>query len=324
MKISPKPEGATWTDDQWKAIDATGNNILVAAAAGSGKTAVLVERIIRKIVEHQIDVDRLLIVTFTNAAAAEMRNRIGEAIEKELTKNPASLHLRRQLTLLNRANISTLHSFCMKVVRQYYFDVEVDPNFRILDDTEGELIREEIMEDLFEEEYGKENNDLFFDAVDRFSSDKSDDPLRALIGKLYTFSRSHPDPNAWLDEMVKTYELENVETIEDLPWTEDLFQDVKHQLTGILSWLQKGMELTKEPAGPAKYSENLEVEISLVESLLKVESWELLYHAFQQMKFGRLKTISKRDAVDESLKEQVKGLRDRAKKTVGSHAKGVI
>lgn len=314
MKISPKPEGATWTDDQWKAIDVSGNNILVAAAAGSGKTAVLVERIIRKIVEHQIDVDRLLIVTFTNAAAAEMRNRIGEAIEKQLSKNPASLHLRRQLTLLNRANISTLHSFCMKVVRQYYFDVQVDPNFRILDETEGELIREEIIDELFEEEYGKEGNDLFFDTVDRFSSDKSDDPLRSLIGKLYHFSRSHPDPNAWLDNMVETYQLEEVETIEELPWTADLFQDVKHQLSGILSWLEKGMELTKEPAGPAKYSENLEEEITLVESLLKVESWEFMYHAFRQVKFNRLKTISKKDAVDEGLKEQVKGLRERAKK----------
>ncbi|MDQ0255168.1 ATP-dependent helicase/nuclease subunit A [Evansella vedderi] len=324
MKISPKPEGATWTDDQWKAIDASGNNILVAAAAGSGKTAVLVERIIRKIVEHQIDVDRLLIVTFTNAAAAEMRNRIGEAIEKQLTKSPASLHLRRQLTLLNRANISTLHSFCMKVVRQYYFDVQVDPNFRILDDTEGELIREEIIDDLFEEEYGKEDNQAFFDVVDRYSGDRSDDALRNLIRKLYDFSRSHPDPNAWLDQMVETYALENVETINELPWTAELLQDVKHLLTGVMSWLQKGMELTKDPAGPAKYSENLEEDTVMVEKLLRAATWEDLYTAFQQVKFGRLKSISKKELVDEALKDQVKGLRERAKKQVEAMSKDLF
>ncbi|MEI2400644.1 UvrD-helicase domain-containing protein, partial [Paenibacillus phytohabitans] len=121
--LIPKPEGSQWTDDQWKAIVASGQDILVAAAAGSGKTAVLVERIIRKILssEHPVDVDRLLVVTFTNASAAEMRNRIGEALEKALKEDPASLHVRRQLSLLNRASISTIHSFCLEVIRKFYY-----------------------------------------------------------------------------------------------------------------------------------------------------------------------------------------------------------
>ncbi|SDY90714.1 DNA helicase/exodeoxyribonuclease V, subunit A [Evansella caseinilytica] len=318
MEIQPKPEGATWTDDQWKAIDAAGNNILVAAAAGSGKTAVLVERIIRKIVsaDNPVDVDRLLIVTFTNAAAAEMKNRIGEAIEKELKNNPSSLHLRRQLLLLNRANISTLHAFCMKVIRQYYYEVQVDPNFRILDDTEGELIREEIVDELFEEEYGKENNQAFFDVVDKYSGDRSDDALRTLLRRLYDFSRSHPAPALWLDSIADTYDISDAEKLEQLPWTADLLRDVRLQLAGALSWLEKALAATKEPGGPAKYGENLDEDIDYVRRLTEANEWKELYQAFQTGGFGRLKTISKKEPVDEGLKERVKSLREQAKKQV--------
>ncbi|WP_096188758.1 helicase-exonuclease AddAB subunit AddA [Evansella halocellulosilytica] len=316
MKVNPKPHDVTWTDDQWKAIDARGNNILVAAAAGSGKTAVLVERIIRSIVDHQVDVDRLLIVTFTNAAAAEMRTRIGEAIEKELMKDPASLHLRRQLTLLNRANISTLHSFCMKVIKKYYFEVEVDPNFRLLDETEGELIREEVIDDLFEEEYGKENNQEFYDVVDRYTNDRSDDALRGLIRKLYDFSRSHPYPDKWLDDLIHAYEMDKVEMMEDLIWTKELFNDIHQQLAGVESWLKKGMELTKQPAGPYKYAENFEDDLKLIYSLRKCTTWTSLYKAFERMKFGKLKSITKKDAVDEQLKERAKKYRETVKKVV--------
>ncbi len=160
VSIPVKPSDVTWTDDQWKAIWAKGQDILVAAAAGSGKTAVLVERIIQKILseEDRMDVDELLVVTFTNASAAEMRHRIGLALEKAIDKNPHSHHLRKQLSLLNRASISTLHSFCMEVIRKYYYLIDIDPGFRIADETEGDLLRDEVLDELFEEEYGQENN----------------------------------------------------------------------------------------------------------------------------------------------------------------------
>lgn len=121
------PEDLTWTKDQWKAIWAKDQDILVAAAAGSGKTAVLVNRIIEKILSEAdpMDVDELLVVTFTNAAAAEMRHRISDAIEQAISKNPASEHLRKQLSLINRASISTLHSFCLEVIRQYYYAIDI-------------------------------------------------------------------------------------------------------------------------------------------------------------------------------------------------------
>ena len=136
-----------WTNEQTQAIYESGQDLLVAAAAGSGKTAVLVERMIKKVTneEKPVDVDRLLVVTFTNAAAAEMRKRIGDALEKELSNNPSD-YLKKQLTLLNRASISTLHSFCIDIVRKYYFELGIDPGFKILDETESELIREEVIE----------------------------------------------------------------------------------------------------------------------------------------------------------------------------------
>src|SRR5690606_32623628 len=193
MKIPPKPAHVTWTDEQWQAIHASGQDILVAAAAGSGKTAVLVERIIQKIIDpvQPIDVEEILVAAFTNAAAREMRQRIGQALELEIKKNPTSHHLRRQLGLLNNATISTLHAFCLDVVRKYYYKIDIDPGFRIADETEIALLKEEVIEELLEEEYGKEGNEPFYRVVDIFTKDRSDKDLVELILNLYEFSRSH-------------------------------------------------------------------------------------------------------------------------------------
>ncbi|MCE7792003.1 helicase-exonuclease AddAB subunit AddA [Salipaludibacillus sp. CUR1] len=318
MKMKAKPENVTWTDEQWQAIAAEGNNILVAAAAGSGKTAVLVERIIRKIedAEHPVDVDRLLVVTFTNAAAAEMRHRIGEALEKKLASDPRSLHLRRQLSILQRANISTLHSFCMNVVRKYYYEVDVDPNFRILDQTEGELIREEMIDDLFEEEYGRKDNQAFFNVVDQFSGDRSDDKLRNLILHLYDFSRSHPEPYRWLDELVHNYEVEEAEALADLPWGKEAASHADKQIRNAVELLEQALKLTKEPDGPAKYAETLLNEISQLEQLKGKNSLHELFEGFQTVSFGRMPPIAKKELVNETLKNKAKDLRDQAKKTV--------
>ncbi|WP_100398671.1 helicase-exonuclease AddAB subunit AddA [Bacillus sp. FJAT-44742] len=326
MKVRPKPKDAVWTDEQWQAIDAKGNNILVAAAAGSGKTAVLVERIIRKIVDpdDEAEVDRLLIVTFTNAAAAEMRNRIGEAINKEIQKQPGSLHLRRQLSLLNRAHISTLHSFCMNVIRKYYYKVNIDPKFRILDDTEGELMREEIIEDIFEEEYGIEGNSSFYNLVDMYSGDRSDDALRSLVRRLYDFSRSHPSPEYWLDQMAARYDISDAERVEDLPWTPELLQDIQSQLRGAQSWIEKALQVTHEPGGPHPYGENLSEDLEKISLLLQADNWAELYDKFQTFTYGKLKTIRKTEGVLDDLKEQAKSLRERAKKQTQELKEGLF
>ncbi|WP_349410182.1 helicase-exonuclease AddAB subunit AddA [Pseudalkalibacillus sp. SCS-8] len=318
-EVIPKPEGAQWTDEQWHAITARGEDILVAAAAGSGKTAVLVERIIRRLTEKDgVDVDRLLIVTFTNAAAAEMRKRIGVALEKALKERPGSLHIRRQLTLLNRASISTLHSFCIEVLRKYYYQLDLDPNFRIADETEVELIRQEALEELLEEEYGREGNEAFYDLVDRFSDDRADHEIQRMILRLYDFSRSYPWPNMWLENMLGMYMAsEEVDTIDDLSWTKELLQDVNLQLRGMLEILEQAKEQALAPGGPSPYFETIQDDEQQIRALLDAgtQSWTSLYHAFQSLNFSRLKACKGED-YDDDLKDLVKSMRDRVKKHV--------
>lgn len=198
-KLPPRPAESTWTEEQWQAIVDGGENILVAAAAGSGKTAVLVERIIRRISDESamLHVDQLLVATFTKAAAAEMRERIRLALERKLEENPDSEHLRRQLALLNRASITTLHSFCLEVIQRHFQAVQLDPAFRVANETEIELLRQDVLEELFEERYaGKDPS--FARMVDWFSGERNDEAAFRLVQRLYDFSRSHPWPrNGW-------------------------------------------------------------------------------------------------------------------------------
>ncbi|PMC40353.1 helicase-exonuclease AddAB subunit AddA [Bacillus sp. UMB0899] len=316
-ELIPKPENSQWTDDQWKAIVASGQDILVAAAAGSGKTAVLVERIIRKILnrENPVDVDSLLVVTFTNASAAEMRSRIGEALEKALKENPSSLHLRRQLTLLNKASISTLHSFCLQVVRKYYYLINIDPSFRIADQTEGQLLIDEVLDEMFEEEYSLEDNEEFFDLVDRYTSDRSDLELQSLIRELYFFSRSHPTPTVWLDQLTEMYDIDEND-IDSLPFITYLLQDIEMQLTGAKDQLLQAMELTKQPAGPAPRAENLEDDLKQISDIIAhKDSWDKLGEHLKNFKMTRAKIV-KGDQYDKSLTDQVTSLRNAAKKQI--------
>ncbi|MEQ2464512.1 helicase-exonuclease AddAB subunit AddA [Niallia sp. Sow4_A1] len=316
ISIPDKPADVTWTDDQWKAIMSSGQDILVAAAAGSGKTAVLVERMIRKIVSDQpINVDELLVVTFTNASAAEMKHRIGEVLEKEINANPTSQHLKRQLALLNKAHISTIHSFCLEVIRKYYYVIDLDPGFRIADETEGQLLRDECLEDLFEEEYGKENNVAFFDLVDAFTNDRSDDALQRMIQEIYDFSRSNPFPSAYLQSLIKMYAIGEDADIMELPFVKHLIDDVELQLEGVRKLLEYGYELTKLPGGPAPRASNFLEDLELVSILekAKAQSWETLYEAMQKLKFSRAKPC-KGDDYDPSLVEEGQRIRERAKK----------
>ena len=316
----PKPPESRWTDEQWKAIAAWGNNILVAAAAGSGKTAVLVERIIRTITDAKtpVDVDRLLVVTFTNAAAGEMRQRIGEALARELEKHPDSRYLRRQLSLLNRASISTLHSFCMSVVRKFYYRLHVDPNFRIADDVESELLQEEALEALFEEEYGREDNAPFFDVVDRFGSDRSDVPVQQLVRKLYDFSRSHPFPDVWLEQLAAVYEVPEGQRLDDLPWTQSLVQDVRLEVAECIRMLRQALALTGLPGGPAAYAETLEADVESLEALFACQSWEALREGFKKLEFSSLKPVRKGAASDD-LKARVQQLRKQVKERMEAY-----
>ncbi|MGG4546949.1 helicase-exonuclease AddAB subunit AddA [Rossellomorea marisflavi] len=317
--IPVKPDEATWTDDQWKAIWAKGQDVLVAAAAGSGKTAVLVERIIQRILSAQdgLDVDELLVVTFTNASAAEMRHRIGQALEKAIDSDPHSTHLRKQLSLLNKASISTLHSFCLEVIRKYYYLIDIDPGFRIADATEGDLMRDEVVEELFEEEYGKEGNTPFYTLVDTFTSDRSDKALQDMILKLYDFSRSHPAPSLWLNGLGEMYGVEGVGSIDELPIADHLHRDISLQLEGAKDLFLQALNMSRMPGGPAPRAENFLDDLGVVEmlQLKQKESWEALYDGIQSLHFTKLKPC-RGDDFNKDLVEQAKALRDQGKKMV--------
>ncbi|MGE7661963.1 helicase-exonuclease AddAB subunit AddA [Peribacillus sp. NPDC097197] len=315
------PEGVTWTEEQWKAIWAKDQDILVAAAAGSGKTAVLVNRIIQKVIleDNPIDVDELLVVTFTNASAAEMRHRVSEALEKEINENPHSQHLRKQLSLINRASISTLHSFCLEVIRKYYYLTDIDPGFRIADSTEAQLLRDEVMEELFEEQYGQGDNEAFFKLVDAFTSDRNDDALQNIVRSLYDFSRSNPDPDQWLNHAAQMYDLAEGAGIDDLPFIESLQFDIGLQLDTAKDLLERSLELTKVPGGPAPRAENYLADLDLVAKLARVKdsSWNALYEEIQNVKFGTAKRCTGEDFNKEIVDEATKQ-RDKAKKIIKS------
>lgn len=321
--IPPKPRESQWTDEQWQAIYATGKHTLVAAAAGSGKTAVLVERIIQKILhkEQPIDVDRLLVVTFTNAAAAEMRQRIGEALEKTLEKEPHSLHLRRQLGLLQKASISTIHSFCLDVIRKYYYVIGIDPVFRIADEGEMALLKEEVLETLFEQYYA-ENDEAFLAVVDRYTSDRTDADLQTLILRLYEFSRSHPNPDEWLQQIVDMYDVAEHARIDDLPYAHYLFQAVDLTVEAAEQRLLQALQKTKEPGGPDYLHDTLVSDQQVIAKLKEArhESWQKLHEAMKNVSFATAKKKPKDGAYDEQLVDDVKKLRDQVKKEIGSLA----
>ena len=193
-----------WTEEQLQAIEEKDKNILVSAAAGSGKTAVLVERMINKILNQGVDIDKILIVTFTSAAAAEMRERILEAIYKKLEEEPENKNLQKQIVLLNKANISTIHSFCLNVIKNNFFEIGISPEFRIAESTEISLLQMEVLDDLLEKMY-EENDERIIRLTDIYSGYIGDEKLKELVLKIYKFTQSTPFPKKWLNEEVEKW-----------------------------------------------------------------------------------------------------------------------
>lgn len=304
-----------WTKEQEEAITSSGQDILVAAAAGSGKTAVLVERIIRKIIseEDQVDIDSLLVVTFTNAAAQEMRERIGKSLEEALKKHPESNHLKKQLSLLQRAPISTLHSFCMDLVRRYAYLLDIDPSFRIGNPLEIDLMKQDVLDELLEEWYGAdaEKADAFFQVVDRFTNDRSDASIEKLILDLYTFSQENPYPSRWLGQLTMHYDLPEDWTEEDLPWLSVLKQFTFYRLTGLIEEAKRAKVISQKKGGPIHYVKTIEEDIEMFEEALeKTQNWDDLQAYFASSSFQGL---SGKSVEDKALREQAKKIRDRYK-----------
>ncbi|HZJ76329.1 MAG TPA: helicase-exonuclease AddAB subunit AddA, partial [Oscillospiraceae bacterium] len=311
-----------WTEEQQIAIDSRGSNLLVSAAAGSGKTAVLVERIIQIILGDGIDIDRLLIVTFTNAAAGEMRERISTAIMRELDKETGDeQHLRRQINLLSRATITTIHSFCIDVVRRHFHIIDVDPGFRIGDVTETSILKLEALEELFEEEYEKANN-LFFQLVETFGGTKEDRPLQDLVLKIYSFIQSQPYPEKWLREKVEDFSL-SIEDFGDSNWVKTIKGRIEIRLKGAIDFLNNALIIIGEPGGPDVYKEAVLSDLSRITELY--DSLHLsttsFYEKLENIVHDRLKSCKDGDP---ELKEQCKDLRNRAKDIIADIRKNIF
>lgn len=322
MNRIPKPQGSYWSDDQWKAISLSGGDMLVAAAAGSGKTAVLVERIIRKLsaADQPLSVDRLLVATFTKAAASEMRQRIREALERELERDPGSEHLSRQLAMLGRASITTLHSFCMEVIQRHYTLIPLDPGFRIASESETALLRQEVLEALFEEKYAEEEEGGdFLTLVDWFSGERSDAEVFVLVQKLYEFSRSQSWPEHWLRQAAAAFRPADLSELEGSGWLSSLLKDALIVLDGAADVLRQAEALALSPGGPAPYADTLREDMALIASLQAAATgdggWTELQARFLGAGFGKLKPC-KKDQTDPDLQERVKRLRDDVKKSV--------
>ena len=316
-----------WTPEQLEAITESGCNLLVAAAAGAGKTAVLVERIIRKITDDKdpVDIDRLLIVTFTNAAATEMRERIGEAISRVLDKNPDSKTLQRQLMLINRASITTIHSFCLEVIRNHFHAIELDPSFRIADDTEGTLLKLEALEELLEDWYDKGDPDFHL-LVDCYGGSREDTALQEIVLSTYEFVQSYPWPEKWLREKAEAFKQETERDFSETEWARALIKNVTMELNGLGRLTQRAIQLIKYSEGLSPYLSAFTDDLERVEYLKKLctredelkdgtdflgSLWDRLYHAFCDLEFSKLGRCGKE--VDKIVQEQVKGFREEFK-----------
>ena len=308
--------GVSWTTEQQQVIDLRNRNILVSAAAGSGKTAVLVERIVKIITDknHPVDIDHLLIVTFTNAAAAEMRERIGNAIEKALDEQPGNEHLLRQLTLIHNAQITTIDSFCLYVVRNHFHEIDLEPNFRIGDEGELKLLREDVLGRVLEQNY-EEPSEAFSDFVEGYASGRTDAALNEMILQLYEFSRSYPWPEKWLDSFVGIYRIENREELDRAEWLAPLTQNIRFVLKDCEQLLKQALAVTQQDDGPDMYEKAVRSDLEKYESLSKLTSFCELSGALSDIKYDRLASSRGFEGDPDKL-ELVKSLREQAKDVV--------
>lgn len=307
-----------WTTEQTDAIYSRGTDLLVSAAAGAGKTAVLVERIIRRITDpvKPADIDRLLVVTFTNAAAAEMRERIGLALVGELGKHPEAGYLRRQLARLGSASIMTLHAFCLDVLRQYYYCIDLDPAFKMCNDAETVLLQDQAMENVFEELYAK-GDESFLMLADMYGGSRDDRKLAEIVRKLYEYARSHSRPRQWLQQAVEEFSASGPDHFEQSPWITEIKQYLHTQLLGCREKIRLASLLAKESQGLAGYAAVLEADGCCIEDMLAALSrnWLSLATTFDEKLAGALPRV--KGDYDEFAKEKIQQLRREVKKLLG-------
>ncbi|WPD19793.1 UvrD-helicase domain-containing protein [Thermaerobacter composti] len=271
--------GTRWTGEQWQAIALRGANLLVSAAAGAGKTSVLVERVVRRVLDpaDPLDVDRVLVVTFTEAAAAQMKERIRERLEAALAQHPDDRRLRRQLALLGRASISTVHAFCLRIIRQYFYRLGLDPATKVAGEHEAQLLRHEVLDDLFERRYAAAAAD-FLALVEAYGGRRGDEDLRQLVLALYESAYAQPWPEAWLDALVRMYREAGAD-LDGARWLQAAREGVARRLQRHAMALAGLAAQCRRPGGPAVWADTLEGDARRLASLAAEAAgvgWEAL------------------------------------------------
>ncbi len=305
-----------WTNEQIDAIYEKNSNILVAAAAGSGKTAVLVERIINKIINENIDIDKLLVVTFTNAAASEMRQRILDAIYKKLEEDPENQHLQKQITLLNKASICTIDSFCLEIVRNNFYELEnVSPNFKIADTTQIELLKQEVIDEIFEKKYEQEDSD-FIKLINTYTSYKDDTPLKDLVLKIHTYIQSNPFPEKWLKQKIEYFNLKEIEKDFSLSmWGKELLEQIEEELIDHITTLEDIEKKLEQEEELEKFCQTIRDDIEKLTNLKNnLSNWDDAFNIYKNM----ILTNWPRKKVESQIKEEAKNIRDDIKKKINT------
>lgn len=309
----------TWSKDQQKIINSRNQTLLVAAAAGSGKTAVLVERILSRISdeENPVDIDHFLVVTFTNAAAAQMRERLDDAIEERLAMldEGAKLYkrLKRQQMLLDNAQISTIHQFCLSIIRNHFNKLDIDPAFRVADEGELKLIKSDVAEELLEGCY-LEGTEEFYDLTESICTGKNDDALTEVILKLYEASVSHPEPDKWLDGIKQFYNISSEEEFEALPDVKYLMEYKDNVMDGILKAWNAGLRAVLSENGPAAYEKVFNADKAVIDAIMGADSYGRLVEAWASCADGFITMPRiKAGSADASLQEEAKAKRDKVK-----------
>ena len=316
--------GVKWTPEQESAImspkdsNLGAQTLLVAAAAGSGKTAVLVERIITRLkdMENPLSVQELMVVTFTKAAAAEMSARIGVALAKamESTDDKAlQARLERQLNLLPSAHISTLHSFCQWVIRSYFYKLDIPPTARIGNEAEMALLKQEVLENLLKEAY--ENNTYgIFDLSDFFSDDKSDAGLQDKVLSLYEFAMSQSNPDGWMRRAVEPYKAAQEQDLRDTLWGRAMWDDQQAEIDCIADRIEQMEPLLESPVGPKKWDKVYQEQLAALAQLKGAQTWSDMVDVcrnldtFTKASFTSLGKALEKGEVDGALADEFKSL----------------
>lgn len=310
-----------WTSDQQAVIDSRDENVLVAAAAGSGKTAILTERIVGILTDdkHPVDTDRILVLTFTRAAAAEMRSRIAEGIERKIAENPANQRWRQQKMLLANAQISTLDSFCSRLVRDHFDRLDIDAGFRIADEGELRILKKETAEDVLEGYYGAAGSS-FIDFAEKYGIGTNDDNLIDMILAVYHMAQGSPWPDRWLDRCLKIYQdLSDPEKVQNVFEQED--KHFHQQVEEMKREMRQAINIAAMPDGPKNYLDKLKDNLQILEKLQQAEGHDSICHALQETDLGTLR--GKKGSSDPAKKEQVQKIRNKIKDQLKEFQNGI-